>query len=728
MKQNEIFGQASWLGFKGKTNTPYVRSNFVIENPKQTKIYICGLGFFYLYINGKLASEDIFAPVRSDYIKRNIEVNGEPFDEEMNHRIYVMEYDITNLVLEGENSISISIGPGFYDNEAWSYDHRVKFGDVRLIYRIVNEKNDGTIEEVLSNDNAKFHTSPIIKSDMYKGEEIDFANYACDSFPLGPINEEWENVEILENLDTEYYIQTCPNDRKIRTITPVLVKTFGDVRVYDIKENTTGWVVIKCKGKSGDKVYLRFGEELNATKALDMHFIYNQTFTVTLDGKTRLVHPYFVWYGFRYFSVEGDCEIDSAVVIHSNIQVNLDFECSNKTINWLYNAYIRSQLSNMHSGVPSDCPHIERRGYTGDGQLCARASMQILHAKEFYKKWIDDILDCQDRNSGHVQYTAPYQRCGGGPGGWGIAIITVPYEYYQRYGEKEVLEKAYPQMLRYLEYLDNHSENNLVISDRKGSWCLGDWCAPNKTKLPEPFVNTYFHIKALILIEKIELILGLKPSDVSNIRRNAIVESFNNAYYDENSHSYLCGIQGADAFAIDIGLGDEKTLDNLINKYEKLGEYDTGIFGTEIVTRVLLENNAEKVAYELLTSNHDISFESLRKAGATTLWEYWPGEYERSHNHPMFGGVCDVILPYIVGIKNIENKVGYREIEISPKMVPYIKNVKCKFETDFGTIDFRYSKGIRNNFYITLPKGIKALFKFENKKQELFTGENVIII
>ena len=382
----------------------------------------------------------------------------------------------------------------------------------------------------------------------------------------------------------------------------------------------------------------------------------------------------------------------------------------------------------MHAGVPSDCPHIERRGYTGDGQLCAKASMLVLSSKEFYYKWIDDILDCQDLETGHVQYTAPYQRCGGGPGGWGCAIITVPYEYYLRYDDKSVLEKAYPQMLLYLKYLDTHSENNLVVSDRKGSWCLGDWCAPNGVKLKESFVNTYFHIKSLILIEKIENILGYENSDKDNTHRKEIIDAFIKEFYNEKSGSFHNGEQGADAFAIDIGLGNEKTLKNLIIKYKNLGEYDTGIFGTEILTRVLLERGFEELAFSLLTSTHDVSFETMRKAGATTFWEYWPGEEERSHSHPMFGGFSHFIISYILGIRNANGKAGYKEVIINPRMVNTVKRAGGSFMTECGMIKMRYAYLTKKSFYITIPHGMKAMFKYADKKQMLNEGENTIVL
>lgn len=78
-------------------------------------------------------------------------------------------------------------------------------------------------------------------------------------------------------------------------------------------------------------------------------------------------------------------------------------------------------------GMSLSCPHRERLGYTGDGQITAPAAMLLLDSREFYRKWIRDILDSQDPDTGHVQHTAPFMGGGGGPGGWGSAVIIVPY-------------------------------------------------------------------------------------------------------------------------------------------------------------------------------------------------------------------------------------------------------------------------------------------------------------
>ncbi|MFQ9395071.1 MAG: hypothetical protein ACLR2E_14785 [Lachnospiraceae bacterium] len=44
------------------------------------------------------------------------------------------------------------------------------------------------------------------------------------------------------------------------------------------------------------------------------------------------------------------------VVIHSDVKVSSTFSSSDETLNWLREAYLRTQLDNMHCGIPSDCP------------------------------------------------------------------------------------------------------------------------------------------------------------------------------------------------------------------------------------------------------------------------------------------------------------------------------------------------------------------------------------
>ena len=179
------------------------------------------------------------------------------------------------------------------------------------------------------------------------------------------------------------------------------------------------------------------------------------------------------------------------------------------------------------------------------------------------------------------------------------------------------------------------------------------------------------------------------------------------AYYNPCDSNFLGMRQGANAFAIDIGLGDEKTKNNFINYYDKLGYYDTGIFGTDIVTRKLFEYGRADVAVKLLTAGEPHGFGKWQKDGATTLWEYWFDS--RSHDHPMFGAVATYLFEYLLGIKQTKDSYGFDRITISPAYVDSVDYVKGHITTDKGVIRVAYEKvNGKAALYLNLPDGIRA--------------------
>lgn len=147
------------------------------------------------------------------------------------------------------------------------------------------------------------------------------------------------------------------------------------------------------------------------------------------------------------------------------------------------------------------------------------------------------------------------------------------------------------------------------------------------------------------------------------------------------------------------------------------------------MTRVLFEHGDADIAFKLLTNKSDISFARFNEIGATTLYEYWPekGQNSRSLNHPMFGAVTAYLFEYILGIKQTENSSAYRDVVISPCLIPERASgsqkvpageIKVKWEKTNGAFDI----------YMNIPEGIKALFLYGETKQKLYAGENYIRI
>ncbi|MBQ2902819.1 MAG: family 78 glycoside hydrolase catalytic domain [Clostridia bacterium] len=724
MTQKEMFSSAEWLcaGECGEDKFWFLKSRFNVENVKKAALRVLGLGFFHCCINGKRVSEDLFLPLNTDFEPRE----NFPVSEVVSgHRIYVPEYDITSMLRNGENVIVIHFGGGWYTR-----DNQKKFGDAKAIWRIYGEDENGVFDFV-SSENDEIAESFVKNYDFTEGETHDYTCMNPDLVMSGSGDIGWKNAVAAKPLDTDYLFSDCQPDRVIKKLDAVQIKKNDGSTVYDCGVNTTGYPLLKLTGNAGEKVKIIFSEELSDDGSLNKKFTQDQYMEFVCDGTERTVHPLFTWLAFRYFEVFGNAVPECVEVVHTDAEIISDFRCDNELLNWIHDTFVNTQLTNMHSGIPSDCPHLERRGYTGDGQLTCHAVMNILDAERFYRKWINDIRDCQDTLTGHVQYTAPYTHSGGGPGGWGGAIVEVPYRFYKHYGDKSVLEECYPHMLRYFDYLESHSEGNLVVSDKEGEWCLGDWCTPTSVVLPAPYVNNYFYIKALGRCIEIAEIIG-KEDDIPMFeerlaqRKKAVMA----AYFNKWDGNFLGGVQGANAFAVDMGLGDERTYKNIVERYSKLGGYDTGIFGTDILTRILFENGDGQLAADLLMSDSLHSFAEMKRLGATTLWEYWPGSLrDRSHNHPMFGAVTAYLYDYLLGIRAKDNCAAYSEVIVSPVIVDGVSSVEGFMTLAGGKVSVAYKKnGEDVEFSIIIPDGMPAEFVFGNEKRVLAAGENSFTI
>lgn len=456
------FENSKWIGYR-EFYAPLFKKIFNISNIENAKLTICGLGFFEAKINGKRVSEDLLVPVWSDYEPRLNRRILYPINDTFTHRIYYMEYDVTELLTEGENELTILLGNGWYNQRCRTAEGDLWYDDLKLCFDLyVN--ND---IHIVSDETVLVSESKIVFNNVYLGEKQDFR-----------IKEKFDKTASLINAPQGLLEkQTCPADRVHRTIKPVKIASINGKDIYDCGENITGWVVfLKCK--SG-KTTVRYAEEINEDTNLNFTSCGGegqiQTDEYISDGNKHICRPKFTWHGFRYFEIEGEYEDLMVEVVYSDVDITAHFNCSNEILNKLFQNYIRSQVTNMHCGVPSDCPHRERLGYTGDGQLTCDAAMHMLDCREFYKKWIRDIADCQDINSGHIQHSAPFYGGGGGPGGWGCAIVTVPYFYYKNYFDKELLKEYYPNMKKWCGYMDSRLENGLVVREEQDGWCLGDW-------------------------------------------------------------------------------------------------------------------------------------------------------------------------------------------------------------------------------------------------------------
>lgn len=727
---NEI-KKAKWVTAPSSIAAPVISRIITLNKPKEAEIALSALGFFMLYVNGTRVGNEYFMPSSSVYNKREFKKLIYPINDEFTYRCYYSTYDISEYLKDGENLVEICLGDGWYRQTERTAEGTMEFGDtLGTIFAI--SVSDANGKQIIHSDGTEqCRNSSTEWSQLFFGEKVDARIDRDKKYT-------YSNVTVTE-VDTILSPEDSVPDRIVRKIKPKLIHTDGDISIYDAGENISGFAVITASTGDGEEVRIRYSEEIKGNE-LDYgstgyqyvsesgkQQIMEDTFIG--DGAKHEFAPKFVWHAFRYFEVKGKIEAAEVAVVHSYVPITSEFECSCPELNWLFDAYLRTQLDNMHSGVPSDCPHRERLGYTGDGQLCAPAAMLLLdneYGKAFYRKWIRDIFDSQDKNTGHVNHTAPFAGGGGGPGGWGCAAITVPYHYYKQYGDTDVLAENYDGMKKWVDYLETRSENGLIVREEEGGWCLGDWGALEKTAAPlEPLVNTCLFMRSLVFMRKIATVLG-KTEDIARYDElyKKAKEGVYAEYYDKETGSFAEGRLGSDVHAVYAGIGDERTFKNIISRYEAADHFDTGIFGTAELVKILLNSGNGDIAVKLMSSHERGGFGLMMERGATTVWEYWQGW--GSHNHPMQGACTRNLITAILGITQREDSAAYKQMVIKPHTVKSLSYAKGSITLPQGKVAVKWQKNGENvDFEIALPENFACDFEYGEKTVRLDKRLNV---
>lgn len=650
-----------WICGGAGCEAPLFRRSFWLDKTERfqsARLEICGLGYFLFYINGKRISDQELMPAMTDYASvLGCETTYPVWEERSAHRCRYLSFDLLPYLKAGENVLAVRLGNGWYHQTERIAEGKFIFGLPKLWFELTLTDADGRQEWIESDRQTLWHPGGLLKNNLFLGEVRDLRKEPEGWQDPGVDLSGWKPAQPVHAPETLLEEQTCLPDRVIRKLYPALIGEHDGRKIYDCRENIAGRVVLSCLGKKGECITVRHAEELAADGTLDFESAGGsdqlQQDHYICDGRIQTLHPLFCWHGFRYFETEGPCEVLCAEVIHTDVAVTSSFSCSDPVLNWLYETYIRTQLDNYHGCIPSDCPHRERLGYTGDGQLTAETAMLLLDAKELYRKWYQDILDSQGAETGHIPHTAPFLGGGGGPGGWGCAVYQVPLAWAKIYGDDSLLVQGYDAILRWFDYMDAHSEKGLVVREEEGGWCLGDWCFPvseEKEQLSEAFINTFYYLHGLQEMMQISEKMNNKLPIRFAEREKNVKTAFLDAYFDPKTGDFCEGRAAGNAYGLALGLGDERTKKHLVEKYEALGRFDTGIFGTSMLLEQLFSIGAGDLAVRLLTNDSEAaSFAHMKRNGATTLWERWDGR--ESHNHPMFGACVRLLFTEILGIR-----------------------------------------------------------------------------
>ena len=711
---NETDWQARWICGEEEVSAPYFRRDFFIkEKPEKARVYICGLGFYELSLNGEKFKDYLLQPNRTDFTKR----------------VYYHTYDITEKLEGGYNTIGVILGNGWYNQKDKINVKLLWYGYPRLLFQIEVFYKDGTKETVCSDTNVKWSRGPIQYNNIYFGEIYDAREELTGWDQPVSQKDGWKCAGTVQAPGGKLEAQRAPSDAGVSTLRPkTITRVKEDMYVLDFGQNITGWLRLKVRGEKGQKITMRFGEELWPDGKINYYSTgtgwKQQRDIYILKGEGEETYePRFTWHGFRYAEIQGYSKMPGekdieAVVVHAAVKEEGHFSCSNALMNQIQQASRWSLINGMHCGMPLDSPHRERQGYGGDALTAAKACIYNFNMENFYRAWMDDFADAQNQETGFVPHTVPCQDGGGGPA-WGCAYIVISWLCYCYYGDKEILEKHYNNMKRWMDFLETGVQDGIVEAEGRDRNCLGEWSTPGEILIPPRFVNTYFYGYCASLMEEISLILD-KENERKQYKdlKKRTLQAFRREFFNKDTGQYSIGAQGTEAFAYKLGAvePEEKEqvfkfmADHLMKDCDQ--HLDTGIFGTPYLFETLTDNGYGDLAYKIITGTTYPGYGYMITNGATALWEYWEKEYgfyqcSCCHNQPMFGSISGWMYEKIGGIAPLSP--AYKNILIAPNPIGDLRFASASTETMYGNISVEWEK-TENIFslYVSIPCNTEA--------------------
>lgn len=690
--------------------SPLFRKEFISQKKiASATAFISSHGLYEAFINNQRIGDAYLTPGWTSYKKR----------------LQYQVYDVTSLLIKGNNAVGITLGSGWYRSRlGWAVNNTKIFGsELGLLFQLLIQYTDGSSELVVSDESWKASTGAIRFSEIYDGELID-ARLELVGWTDSEYNDnDWSRVEPFAS-DYGILTATC-NElvRKHETFRAVkIIKTPKGETVVDFGQNLVGFVDLKVSGKAGDTITLHHAEVLDK----DGNFYTTNLRTAKQVAKYVLkgsgeehFQAHFTFYGFRYVKVEGiNIELIpenfTAVTIYSDMKPTGSFSCSNVLINQLQHNIQWGQKGNFVD-LPTDCPQRdERLGWTGDAQVFSRTAAFNMRVDNFFTKWLQDLAADQ-LPDGDMPFVIPnvLDPISKGSAGWGDVATIIPWNMFKIYGDTAILERQYKSMKAWVDFIQQQSKADLW----KSGFQIGDWLffrpsddVDGKSAVTDKhLIAQCFYAHSTQLLINTAQVLG-KSVDVA--KYTALLSRIKNAFYNEyvtRNGRLVSGTQTAYILALNFDMLPEperpeaaKRLVNNIMEYDN--HLTTGFLGTPYLCDVLTRFGYIDLAYTLLLQETYPSWLYPVKMGATTIWERWDGIKPdgtfqnpdmNSFNHYAYGAIGDWMYRVIAGIDTNEEVPGYKRIKIMPHIGGNLTYAKADLQTYYGDLASHWS--VENN-------------------------------
>lgn len=714
------------------------------ETATEASVTATAYGMYNLYVNGQRVGDALFAPGFTSYP----------------NRLMAQTYDITPYLHKGQNTVDFLCANGWAVGFLGRGNTNHFFSEHISLCAEMQWNEAGHHHRIETDESWEVLVGEQVEAELYHGEIIDKTR--SEHF-VGMAKKDNKNANVVPN-------EGVPVREQERLKPYRLICTPNGEKVIDFGQNLAGYVEIRVKGKRGDRVVISHAEVLDSdgnfyTRNLELA---KSRHTYVLSGDCDVLKPKFSYQGYRYVRLdewpfdEVDLSCFTSVAVYSEMKRTGDFLCSNEKINRLYQNTVWGQRSNFVD-IPTDCPQRdERLGWTGDIQVFLHTAAINYDVEAFMRKWFTDLM-LEQKADGAIGSVVPgvANRGERTSTAWGDAAVVCPWELYLAYGCRDELERCYPMMQGWIEYMHNFGEEEYLWL---GGDHYGDWLASDAILCPEvregatqtDLIASAFFGYSVSLMVRISKALGKDASYYEDMFRK-IKDAFRRTFmkdglpvlypkYDalSTTRPVKAMTQTALVLILKFGLweGEEERL-GLVRRLcemidENGGRMSTGFVGTPYILSVLTEQGETKRAYDLFLQEKSPSWLFSVNQGATTIWEHWDGIKEdgsfwdhckNSFNHYAYGSVFEWVYGMALGIQIKDDGAAYRKISVRPHPDRRLGFAAGRIETRQGMLSVRWSyqpEGIR--YDLTIPNGCEAEVCLPNQAPVTLTGGNYTFV
>ncbi|MBU6398911.1 MAG: family 78 glycoside hydrolase catalytic domain [Verrucomicrobia bacterium] len=729
----EANGPACWIGLDEPANRSpadrrlparYLRRQFNVERKvRRATAYVCGLGLFEFYLNGRKVGDHVLEPALSEYTKR----------------AYYVTFDVASHLRRGVNVLGVILGNGRYFAPRTAEPTATRtFGYPKLLLKLRVEYADGSTADVVSDDTWKLTTNgPIRANNEYDGEEYDarmeFRGWSEPGYddsawqparlvgsPDGPIAHARVGGSIAQlgrlfgpGSKCQMSAQMIDPIRVTETLMPRSVRERSPgVYLFDLGQNMVGWCRLTVRGPRGTRVTLRHAETLNPDGSLYVANLRSAKATDTYilkGGGTEVYEPRFTYHGFRYVELRGypgkpDRSALVGRVVHDDLESAGAWTSSNPLLNQVYEN-VRWGVRGNYRSIPTDCPQRdERQGWLGDRSEESLGETYLFNTEALYRKWLLDMADAQKDNGSVPDVSPPYWPFYSDNVTWPSSSVIIPDHLYQQYADTDILARHYPCMQRWMEHLNGFVKADLMPRDTYGDWCVPP-ADPKIIHSQDPaqktapaILGTAYYYHCLELMARYATVLG-RTDAARQYRESAarLKTAFNQKFLAADGRRYDNGSQTSCvlplAFGLVPGADRGRIVAHLVEKIAQESHHHvgTGLVGGQWLMRTLSDNGRVDLAYALASQTTYPSWGYMISKGATTIWELWNGDTAdpamNSGNHVMLvGDLLTWMYEDLAGIRADPNEPGFKHILMRPEPVGNLRFLRATHRSPFGLI------------------------------------------